>query len=53
VATLVLADTDAGWTGSLPEDAVRARVAGAERMLAGPAQTFPRASRIVHRRAAG
>ena len=40
VATLVLADTYAGWKGSLPEDEVRARVAGAERMLAGPAETF-------------
>jgi pimeloyl-ACP methyl ester carboxylesterase len=39
VATLVLADTYAGWKGSLPEDEVRARVAGAERMLAGPAET--------------
>jgi pimeloyl-ACP methyl ester carboxylesterase len=45
VATLVLADTYAGWKGSLPEDQVRARVAGAERMLtesaSGPAPTFP------------
>ena len=31
VATLVLADTYAGWKGSLPEDEVRARVAGARR----------------------
>jgi pimeloyl-ACP methyl ester carboxylesterase len=37
VATLVLADTYAGWKGSLPEDQVRARVAGAERMLTEPA----------------
>jgi pimeloyl-ACP methyl ester carboxylesterase len=40
VATLVLADTYAGWKGSLPQDEVRARVAGAERMLAGPVETF-------------
>jgi pimeloyl-ACP methyl ester carboxylesterase len=40
VATLVLADTYAGWKGSLPADEVRARVAGAERMLAEPAATF-------------
>src|SRR3954466_15355192 len=39
-ATLVLADTYAGWKGSLPDEEVRARVAGAERMLAGPAETF-------------
>jgi pimeloyl-ACP methyl ester carboxylesterase len=40
VASLVLADTYAGWKGSLPEDEVRARVAGAERMLAEPAEAF-------------
>jgi pimeloyl-ACP methyl ester carboxylesterase len=40
VATLVLADTYAGWRGSLPDDELRARVAGAERMLAEPATTF-------------
>src|SRR3954467_10250058 len=34
VATLVLADTYAGWKGSLPEAEVRARVTGVERMLA-------------------
>jgi pimeloyl-ACP methyl ester carboxylesterase len=39
VATLVLADTYAGWKGSLPEDEIRARVAGAERMLAERAET--------------
>ena len=33
VATLVLADTYAGWKGSLPEHELRARVAGVERML--------------------
>src|SRR4051794_31602714 len=33
VATLVLADTYAGWKGSLPEDEVHARLAGVERML--------------------
>src|SRR5690348_16141812 len=45
MATLVLADTYAGWKGSLPEDQVRARVAGAERMLIESAEaldpTFP------------
>ena len=40
VATLVLADTYAGWKGSLPEHEVRARVAGAERMLSEPAAKF-------------
>jgi pimeloyl-ACP methyl ester carboxylesterase len=33
-ATLILADTYAGWKGSLPEDEVRARVAAGHRMLA-------------------
>lgn len=40
VATLILADTYAGWKGSLPEDELRARVAGAREMLAGPAEEF-------------
>ncbi len=40
VATLILADTYAGWKGSLPEDEVRARVAGARRMLAAPREEF-------------
>ncbi len=40
VATLILVDTYAGWKGSLPEEEVRARVAGAERMLAAPAEDF-------------
>jgi pimeloyl-ACP methyl ester carboxylesterase len=40
VATLVLADTYAGWKGSLPEHELRARVAGAERMLTAPADMF-------------
>lgn len=40
VATLILADTYAGWKGSLPEDEVRARVAAARRMLAAPAGEF-------------
>ena len=39
VATLVLADTYAGWKGSLPEPELRARVAGVERMLASSAET--------------
>jgi pimeloyl-ACP methyl ester carboxylesterase len=34
VATLLLADTYAGWKGSLPEDEVRARVDGLRQMLA-------------------
>lgn len=41
VATLVLADTYAGWKGSLPQDEVAARVAGAELMLADPAERSP------------
>jgi len=40
VATLVLADTYAGWKGSLPEAEVNARVAGVERMLSDPAEAF-------------
>jgi pimeloyl-ACP methyl ester carboxylesterase len=40
VATLVLADTYAGWKGSLPEHELRARVAGVERMLDAPAETL-------------
>jgi pimeloyl-ACP methyl ester carboxylesterase len=40
VATLVLADTYAGWKGSLAEHELRARVAGAERMLTAPADMF-------------
>ena len=40
VATLILADTYAGWKGSLSEDEVRARVAGARRMLEVPAEDF-------------
>ena len=40
VATLILVDTYAGWKGSLPEEEVRARVAGARRMLAAPAEEF-------------
>jgi pimeloyl-ACP methyl ester carboxylesterase len=40
VATLILADTYAGWKGSLPEEEVRARVAGAREMLAAPAEEF-------------
>jgi pimeloyl-ACP methyl ester carboxylesterase len=40
VATLILVDTYAGWKGSLPEDEVRARVAGAEEMLAAPPDKF-------------
>ena len=40
VATLILIDTYAGWKGSLPAEEVRARVAGAQRMLAAPAAEF-------------
>jgi len=40
VATLVLADTYAGWKGSLPEQEVRSRVDGARRMLAAPPGGF-------------
>jgi pimeloyl-ACP methyl ester carboxylesterase len=40
VATLILVDTYAGWSGSLPEEEVRARVAGAREMLAAPADEF-------------
>jgi pimeloyl-ACP methyl ester carboxylesterase len=40
VATLVLIDTYAGWKGSLPPEEVRARVTGAYRGLAVPAEEF-------------
>jgi pimeloyl-ACP methyl ester carboxylesterase len=40
VHTLILVDTYAGWKGSLPAEEVRARVAGARRMLAAPAEAF-------------
>ena len=40
VATLILIDTYAGWKGSLPPEEVRARVAGARRMLAAPPDRF-------------
>jgi pimeloyl-ACP methyl ester carboxylesterase len=40
VATLILADTYAGWKGSLPEDELRARVEGVREMLAAPAGAF-------------
>ena len=40
VATLVLADTYAGWKGSLPEDEVRARVEGAHAALAADREEF-------------
>jgi pimeloyl-ACP methyl ester carboxylesterase len=40
VATLILIDTYAGWKGSLPPEEVRARVAGARRMLAAPREDF-------------
>ena len=40
VATLILIDTYAGWKGSLPEEEVRARVAGVRQMLAAPAEEF-------------
>jgi len=40
VATLILADTYAGWKGSLPEGEVRARIAGGRQMLEAPAEEF-------------
>ena len=40
VATLILADTYAGWKGSLPEQEVRARVAGLHQMLEGTPEQF-------------
>lgn len=40
VATLILVDTYAGWKGSLPEEEVRSRVAGVQRMLAAPPDAF-------------
>ena len=40
VATLIFADTYAGWKGSLPEQEVQARIAGASRMLAAPPEEF-------------
>jgi pimeloyl-ACP methyl ester carboxylesterase len=40
VTSLILADTYAGWKGSLPEEEVRARVAGLDEMLAAPAEEF-------------
>jgi pimeloyl-ACP methyl ester carboxylesterase len=40
VATLILVDTYAGWKGSLPEQEVRARVAGLREMLARGREEF-------------
>jgi pimeloyl-ACP methyl ester carboxylesterase len=40
VATLILVDTYAGWKGSLPEEEVRARVAGLHEMLARGHEEF-------------
>ncbi len=40
IATLILVDTYAGWKGSLPEEEVRARVAGVLQMLAVPTDEF-------------
>ncbi|MFJ3406213.1 alpha/beta fold hydrolase [Promicromonospora sp. NPDC090134] len=40
VVTLIMIDTYAGWKGSLPADEVRARAAGARRMLAAPPAEF-------------
>jgi pimeloyl-ACP methyl ester carboxylesterase len=40
VATLILVGTYAGWKGSLPEEEVRSRMAGAREMLAAPAHEF-------------
>jgi pimeloyl-ACP methyl ester carboxylesterase len=40
VETLILADTYAGWKGSLPDEEVQARVAGVREMLAAPPEEF-------------
>jgi pimeloyl-ACP methyl ester carboxylesterase len=40
VASLILADTYAGWKGSLPAEEVQLRVAGAKRMLAAAPEAF-------------
>jgi pimeloyl-ACP methyl ester carboxylesterase len=40
LATLILADTYAGWKGSLPAEEVSARVAAAHEMLAAPPAEF-------------
>ena len=40
VATLILAGSYAGWKGSLPEEEVRARVAGVHQMLETPPEDF-------------
>ncbi|MFJ8111491.1 alpha/beta fold hydrolase [Streptomyces sp. NPDC096132] len=40
VRTLILADTYAGWKGSLPPEEVAARVEGTRRMLAVPRERF-------------
>src|SRR6266550_368927 len=40
VATVILADTYAGWKGSLSEEELRARVESVHRMLAAPAEDF-------------
>jgi pimeloyl-ACP methyl ester carboxylesterase len=40
VATLILVDAYAGWKGSLPAAEVRARVAGALKMLSAPGDGF-------------
>ena len=53
VATLVLADTYAGWKGSLPAAEVRARVAGLRRMLAGGDRFYPTLPGPVRGRSAG
>ena len=54
VATLILADTYAGWKGSLPAQEVGDRVESVRQMIAAPAQEFfPHRSRAVRRRPAG
>ena len=40
VATLLLADTYAGWKGSLPAEEVRARVEGVRKIVAAGAESF-------------
>jgi pimeloyl-ACP methyl ester carboxylesterase len=44
VATLILADTYAGWKGSLPEEEVRARVEGVRAVIAAGEERFDAAA---------
>jgi pimeloyl-ACP methyl ester carboxylesterase len=40
IGSLIFIDTYAGWKGSLPDEEVRARVAGARQMLSAPSAGF-------------